>query len=252
MQPPNIALTQQQTDAIAEEIITAYNRFNLAQTNLTKYNIIYGIIDMKLQIHNRRIYKDLKICVKHYVDSVEEQDFGYDIVAIEVIQLFANELPLKERKEILKYFSRRLDDKGYDEEKEQVNKLVKETDLKIMAEKPLSIINPLYYISLLSQQNTSRIIFTIAVLFLMEYIFLMRPLSHSFSVVEFSPHHYTNNYYFDTFISIPGMILDINDDVKVKPINWLGALDIILAKLFFIIFVAKFLFKKIEDKTKFD
>ena len=57
-----------------------------------------------------------------------------------------------------------------------------------------------------------------------------------------------NNFIVNHFLNMCSLFADIDNDLKINPLNWLGVLLIIFSKIIFILLIVNFIYRKLSDK----
>lgn len=231
-----------------------YNKIaTIDSDNHLKAGLYYSIIQLKKNAPEKcnegnSIYIDAKRFISIYINSVEERDLGYDIIDInkisKCIELVDNE---HEQLFLAQNTYRLLKTSGFDEESKKIKKIVNVKKTKLLKIKPYYFGKYIKLILHLSTYNMFTIILTISCLFLISFIVLLPAPFDNWQYFKVTYYSYSNTFIINHFVNILTNIFGIDNGFKIETSSLFGILSIITIKLFYIIFIVNYLYKKVID-----
>lgn len=230
-------------------ILSNYQKCKEAPDNL-KAELLFSIIQLKsikTSCYNleQSIYCDIKSFIIAYITSIENRDYGYDKINtqkfITAVKASSNS---KEKYELLLFLNRLLSKHGLQEEcknlKCELNIAKKQVILDFDSgfKKWMRLL--LHYTS----YNVSAIILTLIIVYLVSTILFLPTNNINISLFSITYDHYSNNHLVNHFLNTLGGVFGIKDEFKVIPINPIGLSLLVLFKLFYIIFIINYLYKR--------
>lgn len=232
-----------------EEIIEEeYRKLSASSSVSEQSNMLYNIIKLKVKIHQfGSIYKDIKKFIDAYIESIKLADYGYDNFNYSKIEQLINYLPFSQRISILQYItsvsSRELPE--YDRTWFITTK--HKSEIEQIIEKREYVLYPKAILLYLGQ-SMKRLLFGLTLLFLFTCLILLPAPIELFANIEVTYEDYSQSFALNHFINILTLYADLNNNVKVEPVNPAGLLVIIFGKLLFVTFIVNFFYFRISDK----
>jgi len=196
------------------------------------------------------LYLDIWNFVRLYIESVEENDYGYNTVNIDKIKraIEANVNP-DEKLQLYSRTIRKLGDEGFVQESK---------DLKISVKKV--VISSLLYSTSLKNKLKSIIycccynlwtVTCILLFLIINYIIITLPFSDvkdSVFVIQYS--NYSEYFIINHILNIFGDVFEYNEIIFCRPNNVYGFILLLLYKFLFVTFFAGWFMKYFSEKTK--
>ena len=96
--------------------------------------------------------------------------------------------------------------------------------------------------------SLKRLMIVILIFFAMVISILLPATEGSFILFRITYDNYSNNFIVNHLLNVITHFAGIDNEFKVEPVNWLGVLLLVSAKLFFVLIVVNFVYRKITDK----
>ena len=213
-----------------------------------KLSLLSNIICLKRRITpGLSCYKDLKRLICYYIEVIKDEKYGYDSVNLEIFDELIKPLSFNEKEQILLFtitaFSRELPefDKKFLFDRQLENRYK-----KIFCEK--SYLKFPYAILVYSGASFKRVLVFLLLVFLSYFIILLPAPFPSWRVFEIQYESYSNKFLSNHFFNLVSLLLDMDNDLKVKPLNGWGFLLIFSGKVIFITIGINFLFRKLSEQ----
>lgn len=210
---------------------------------------------LQMKIHSgdasliSEVYVDIKYLIKYYIKSCEEKQHGYDDIDMTKIFSYVDILNIEQKAKVLAYLRRMLILNGFEDEKEMCENTLSDVNCELYLKK-ISVINVLKFLYI---KSTNKIPITLASLilsFLIFYVVLLPTKIKYFQLFEIEYVKVSNIFWLNHFINLLFGLLQIDDDFKVKPLNWIGGFLVVFAKLLFVLLIINVLIKGISSKLK--
>lgn len=233
---------------------TLYEKIDLIDDdNYNKASLYYSIIQIKnaqpltSDIRNS-IYLDVKHFIRLYIQSIDNRDLGYDIISIDKIKKAINFCAnTDERYQLSLLAYRLLKTKGFEEESKNSKTFVNETKTRLLCSRPYSFGKYFRIILHLSTYNLLSIIASILVIVIFSAIIFLPAPYKSWETFKITYHNYSEIFSLNHFVNIISNLFAVENDFKVETNSILGILTLIAIKLFYIIFIVNYLYKKVID-----
>ncbi len=221
-----------------------------------KADIFYNIIFTKNTEGRLDIYLDSKQFLKNYLLSVDDKNYGYDHIDKDKVVGLINLLNTEEQVSIWKFFKKLCvryqseDDWRNYESFYYIakNKLLKQGNLWYL--NPVKLMRFIYFRTVYSYWD---LLLFVSIVILLDIVILLPNkynLWPSTFNVTYDP--ISQTFWKNHILNVILNLLEFDTGFKVFPLNFSGALIIILSKIFKVIFVVKFLVDKIIKKISFD
>ena len=185
-------------------------------------SILYNLISLKNKINRKNDnYKDIKQFLDYYINFIKSANYGYDNFNYEKIEKLLLLLNPAEQVTLLQYAIsityRELPE--YDREWFLERKYQAEID---------SIINSKDYkfypkaLFLFCGQSIKRVFLTLGVFFLFISLILLPAPIKCLVLFKLSYENYSSNFIFNHLLNILSLFADIDNDLVIEPINWIG------------------------------
>lgn len=225
-----------------------YKKLNESTSESEKSNILFNIIKLKTKnCQAENLYKDIKQFIDHYIETIKLADYGYDNYNYLKIEQLLEFLPSNQQISILQYFTsvsaRELPEHDRNwfitrKHKAEINQIVENRNYTLYPK----------IILLYLGQSITRLLFGLALLFILTCIMLLPAPSESMAIFEITYESYSQSSFINHLMNVLTLYADIENNVKVEPLNIFGLLAIILGKLLFVTFIVNFIYFKISDK----
>ncbi len=221
--------------------------------NHLKAGLYFSIIQIKkdnpsLSSDVNSIYLDAKRFISIYIQSIDERDLGYDIIDINKLKKCINICGNKHEQFLLSQNSYRiLKAKGFEEESKQMKKIVNSKKTELLYERPYYLGKYIRILFHLSTYNLFSIISTIFILFLISLIVLLPAPYKSWEIYNVTYHSYSDSFLANHIINLLSNIFGIKNSFNIETNSIFGILSIIAIKLFYIVFIVNYLYKKVID-----
>jgi hypothetical protein len=236
------------------EIQKIYDKIShLDGENHLKAGLYFSIIQIKkdnvpLRNEVNSIYLDAKKFISCYINSIEERDLGYDVIDTKKITKCINVLEnYQEQFQLSQNAYRLLRTKGFEEESNIFKKIMNQKKTILIKSKPYYLGKYLKLLLHLSSYSLLSILLSILTIFLITYTVLLPAPFESWQNFNITYHQYSDSFYLNHFVNILTNLFGISSDFKVETSNLLGIFTIISIKLFYLVFIVNYLYKKVID-----
>lgn len=226
---------------------------NIEYDNHLKAGLYFSIIQLKRSdVSNcefgNSIYLDAKNFISVYINSVEDRDLGYDIIdtnkIIKCINLCGN---TQEQYRLAQNAYRLLKTKGFEDESCILKKTINSKKTELIKKSPFCTNKYIKLLLHLSTYNLYTIILAISFIFFISFIVLLPAPFANWQIFHITYHHYSNSFIINHFINILTNVFGIESTFKIETNSLFGILSIITIKLFYLVFIVNYLYKKVID-----
>ncbi|PZX10892.1 hypothetical protein LX69_03278 [Breznakibacter xylanolyticus] len=227
--------------------------YELEEDNHLKAGLYFSIIQIKkdnplLSNEVNTLYLDAKKFISCYINSIEERDLGYDVIDTNKILKCINLLgDYQEQFQLAQNAYRLLRTKGFEDESKTLRTIMNQKKTQLIKSKPYFLGKYFKLILHLSSYSLSSIALSIFTIFIITYIVLLpAPIEswQNFSVVY---HSYSDSFYINHMVNIITSLFGVTNDFKVETSNLTGIFTIMSIKLFYLVFIVNYLYKKFID-----
>lgn len=237
---------------IEEKIKEIENRINgLSESNSNKANLIYSLIQLKLNSDrtstSESVYIDVKNFIKVYIISIENKDYGYDVLDTKKIIKAISFLPnINNQYKLLQYAYRNLKADEFEEES-----LIIKNKLNRIKTSILNSNNKFFY-SFIHQCSFSvkTISISMFILFAITAIIFLPAPHESMELYNIKYENYDSNFYVNHVLNIMSKIAGINNKFTIETSSIVGLISLIFLKFLYVIFIMNFLYEKMKDIIK--
>lgn len=211
-------------------------------------SILNSIIERKKFLNSvpmRSRYVDFKKMLFHYVKSADQKECNYDEINVIQIEKKINEFNPEQALQLYDVFKRELLRSSYSEKVEELRKGIDLTKLKVYSAQK-GVKSWIKWLSIRCSYRTRYLVFMLIGTFVFLNLILLS--NKSISIFKFSTIQISEIHFFNHLGNVMIYILDLNDGVKVEPLNFIGVLFMFLGKVVFMLFIVNFVLKKILDK----
>lgn len=228
-------------------------KLNEATSHSAKLQHLNNVIQMKHMASsrqfNRELYLDVKLFLKYYVLSRDENQFNYDELRFTDVQTNIQLADVHQQVRLIKYLVRLLRIHGYDDEMPDLeNEMARAEIRSILASKKITALPKLLFY--LTTYNVLTIIASCLVYLGVIYVLLLPAPSWSVQIFRISYHPFTDNYPLNHLLNILSGPLSLAEEFKVEAVNCWGFVLMLLGKIIFIVFILSVLFNNLEKKLK--
>lgn len=231
-----------------ELVIIETQKLEISISANEKASILFNIIKINFDSGNiAENYKNIKEFMNYYVEAIKSLDYGYDNFNYKKIDQLLITLSAEEQISILQYITsisaRELPehDRSWFIEKKH------NAEIKHIIKANFYSLYPKAFL-LYFGQSVSRLIFIlISLLTLTSLILLPSPFKEmEILFVQFEKYSEVKlwNHIFNTF----SLFADLDNNLKITPMNWKGLFLIIVGKFFFLTIIINFIYLKLSDK----
>lgn len=216
--------------------------------------ILNSIIDLKFLLkyeENDTIYLDLKKFIKTYVLTIEHRESGYDKVNVKLICEKISKTELSLRNNLLCYFKRELTKNAFLDEAIECQGYIYENKILIFKNEQ-NLLCKIKWLLLLSSKNIKTLSLSFIFLFLIIYVIQLAAPHESMVVFEKKSFDFYKNSFFNDISNIFSLLLDLNDEVKLIPLNFTGILVLGFLKIAYISIFVNYFWKKIVNYIKIE
>lgn len=220
---------------------------NSSKTKASGYNTIIQLKAALAHTGKPEIYTDIKGFIKHYILAAEEEVFGYDTVLFSKIAhnivVDAPEAQLS----LYKYALKNLKSHAYEEQAQECQQLVHRLTRETLKKRknPGSYIHRFY---LLTTQSTLAIGLSLLLSVVIPTVLLLTAYASPLACLQYETQHYASNYVLDQVLNTLVVMTGLDDAVKIKPLNTVGVLLMLLGKGFFLLIIGNILFKQFKSR----
>jgi hypothetical protein len=213
-----------------------------------KINILHNLIVLKNHSNaDHDNYQNIKKLIDLYIDNIKVGNYGYDFFNLNKIDEVLKYLKLEEQISALKYALSSIKRELPEYENNKIIESLNKTEIKYILTNRKLIHYPK---ALLLYSNTSinRLIIVLIAFIILVCIFLLPANQFTFSVFTITYEHYSDNFLLNHFLNILGIFADIDNDLKIQPLNAYGLLLVLFAKIVFVLFIINYIYRKLSDK----
>lgn len=225
----------------------------IESSNHLKAGLYFSILQLKKNIPTLRnvgnsIYIDAKRFISIYINSIEERDLGYDIIDTNKI-LKCIELVEDNHEQFLlaQNSYRLLKTGGFEEESKKLKKIVNIKKSSLLKNEPFCFSKYIKLMLHLSTYNIFTILFTVFLLFIVTFIVLLPAPFEKWEIYKVTYHSYSEVFIVNHFVNILTSLFAIDNQFKIEPNSLFGVFSLITLKLFYVIFIVNYLYKKVID-----
>lgn len=221
--------------------------------NHLKAGLYFSIIQIKknnpsLCNVGNSIYIDAKRFISIYIRSVEERDLGYDIIDTNKILKCINLIgDTHEQLLLAQNTYRLLKTSGFDEESKKLKKIINSKKTNLIKNQSYYFGKYLKLLLHLSTYNIFTILSTISFLFLISFIVLLPAPFENWQYFKVIYHTYSDIFIINHFVNVLTNVFGIESNFKIETGSLFGIFSIITIKLFYLIFIVNYLYKKVID-----
>ena len=211
-------------------------------------NILYNLIHLKNKVGRiDQNYIDIKKFVDNYFEVLKISNYGYDSINYSKFEKLLKFLPHKEQYEILRYSisvsTRELPEYNKDwfvarKHQAEIGKILND---KIFTQYPKAFF-------LYTGLSTGRLLVALTVFFVLVTAILLPAKFEKFAVFDVKYHNYNSNFLVNHFLNILTLFADLDNNLKIEPLNWWALILIIIAKVSFVLLIVNYIYRKIIDK----
>jgi hypothetical protein len=216
-----------------------------------KCNIINDIISIrKLLLQNgvkNNAYSDVKKFLIIYIKQVDERDFEYDKISINVVRNKIDFFTNEERIQLLNYFYNNLQKNGYQKESEDCKKELAKENL-IYYKNNLTLTNTLKIIAQFSSKNIFRLLFSIVLFFIITLLILSPAPFESMKVLHCTQASFSSKPIINHILNVISLFLDFDNGMEVTALGVKGVLLIVAGKIIFITILLNYFARKFIEK----
>jgi hypothetical protein len=211
-------------------------------------NILYNLMILKNKNGDKEgNYKGFKKFIDYYIEVVKLSDYGYDKLNHSKIENLLQLLNYEEQISALNYAisvsARELPehDKNWFIERKhsaEVNHIFACHHYK------------LYFkaVMLFCANSLHRLFLVILIFFILVITILLPAFNENLILFNITYDNYSSCFFLNHILNVISHFADLDNDFEINPLNWIGVLLLIVGKLFFILIVVNFVYRKISDK----
>lgn len=213
-----------------------------------KINILHNLIVIKNHTNNDHDnYQNIKKLIDLYIENIKVGNYGYDFFNIEKINEVLKFLKHEEQISILKYALSSIKRELPEYENESIVDSINKIKIKnIISKKKFT-----HFPKALLLYSTSSIfgLFIVLLAFILIVFAILLPSNEfTFSVFTISYETYSVNFILNHLLNILSLFADIDNDLKIQPLNAYGLILMIFAKIVFVLLIINYIYRKLSDK----
>jgi len=236
------------------DIRKIYNKIdNIEENNHLKAGLYYSVIQIKkdnpsIKNEINSIYLDAKRFIFCYINSVEERDLGYDVVDTKKISKCIEALDnAQEQLQLSLNAYRLLKTKGFEDEGKEIRKLSNKKKTDVIRNQKYKFGKYFKLLLHLSSYSLSSIVLTICIIILISYVILLPAPFDEWVTYKVNYHIYSDSFYINHLVNILSNIFGIKNDFTIETFGLLGVFTLMTLKLFYLVFIVNYLYKKVID-----
>lgn len=240
---------------IKECLFTEEANYARATSEKAKLNHLYSIIMFKSQLQEYDsiyLYKDIKQYINHAVSCIDSEMYGYDKLNRDALVKLIIRLDKKQKLEISSYMLRRIKQAGIADEEVWALAMFKKNEMIYLLTDGWNDNNRVYNTLKLILCTTSYNLLALLVWFVIAYfilfILLLPAWLDCFQFFEIQYHDYFEGQLANHSANILSLLLGMQNDLKVSPINVFGFALIAIGKIFIIVVVVNYAMKQLEKR----
>lgn len=213
-----------------------------------KIGILYNLIIFNNSIlKNKDNYKNIKKLIGYCIEQIKISDYGYDTINYNKLNTVLIFLGYKEQIAIYKYSLSTLKRELPEHDTEWfLNKLNRAEINDILCNR--KFIKYPKAIFLIASTDLKSLLIILLLFIGVVYLVLLPSHYSSLAIFNITYENYSSNFYVNHMLNILSLFSDLDNDFKIVSINGLGLLEIILAKIIFLLLIVNFIYKKVSDK----
>lgn len=219
---------------------------NTSNIKLLSSNI-YNLVVLKKSAGFEDIYVDIKRFITAYLDSILLEDYEYDNINIAKIFEIIEFLPENKRYAMLNYFNSQLKSKHLEIDK---NKFIYKKNLYdiqyiLYSESLLKYLKVLP--NILNLKLRYLIFFIVLSFVLLNLIMLPAPF-REMEIFDITFHNYFESNFLNHISNCFSILLDIDNDTKIKPLNFVAFISLCFMKIIYILLFVNYIYLRILDR----
>jgi hypothetical protein len=224
------------------------NKLEKNTSSKVSANIIYNLIYIKdKNIRYDDKYKDIKSFFNYYIDSKKDANFGYDNLNYIKINNLIKLLSPIERTAIIDYFTSKLTKEFPEVNREWFVAKKHENEVSLIFSSKQYLKYP-KAIFLFLGKDMLRVFLVLFFFFILISTLLLPAFSESFVIFKIKYENYSDVFIINHILNMLSLFSDLDNSLKISPLNWFGLLTLILGKILFILLVVNFFYIRITDK----
>ncbi|ACF10550.1 hypothetical protein Cpar_0122 [Chlorobaculum parvum NCIB 8327] len=215
---------------------------------------LYSLICMLKKSENKKnLYLLVKDFISIYVTCVERRDYGYDFLNFDKIFNAISTLKCRESLELLRFFKRKLVDKGFSEEVVVLINKIKKKQYECAFSEYLNSWHNLRRLGRLIVAWITKDIYglffgLLSLLVLSIFFLLPNNVCQECAVFAFDKNAYSSNWLINHALNVIVLFFSLSDKVDVSPLSFWGIFLLVLERVLFWVIVVKYLIKEIEER----
>lgn len=215
-----------------------------------RLGILYNLFELKKRAGiNRDNYINFKNFINCYIEVVKKCDYGYDHLNQNKIEEVIGYLETDEKVSGLRYAISIMAKELPEYDRRWLIEIINKAEIKqIVHRKQYKLY--LKALVLFLSNRLQRLIVVLICFFIIIYIALLPAISPQFIMFQISYDKYSNNFWLNHFLNVLTLFADFDNNFKIYPLNGLAVIISVAAKIFFVLLIINFLYRKITDKIK--
>lgn len=217
-------------------------------------SLLNSIIDLKFLLNytgSDTLYLDLKKFIKSYILAVDNKESGYDKINVQVIYDKISKVDLTLRANLLHYLKRELIKNAFLDEADECKEYIYLNKILVF-KKQRDIFCKVKWLLLLSSKNIKNLSISIILLFVIIYLVQLEAPNEFMTLFEKKYVAFDEISFFNNLANLLCMLLDLNDDIKLIPLNITGIFVLGFLKITYISIFVNYFWKKIMDYIKIE
>lgn len=214
------------------------------------HHILFTIVNIKSEnIHfinyKYPLYVEIKNFINEYINSVENRNYGYDMIRIDKISRAIECTSIyREQYELSLYAARLLQINGFEAEIVELKPKVDKYKTKVL-KLNTSVTGRIRLFSHLCSYNLFTVfLILLFVFFISNLIFLPAP-TESMTLFHINYMDYASNFYLNHVLNIFSLAIGLQSEQIVVPLNGWGVIVYALLKCAYILLIVNYLYQKL-------
>lgn len=209
---------------------------------------IFNIISLKKTFNDdTNLYMLNKLFFENYIKVVVLSDYGYDKFNFEKIEFIINSLPVEQQLSIMEYILSKVVKEIPEHDRKWF--LIKKKDIEIkLIWRRYSLLGIPNIIFIYISKTINSLIISFIAVFTFTFIILLPVNNTKYALYEIHYEKYSSSIFFNHFLNVMSLFADIDNDLRIKPLNEVGVIFMIISKFIFVLLVANFIYTKVIEK----
>lgn len=224
------------------------DRLSNTKNDSESANILYNIIKLNNKLNQQdNNYRNTKLFIDKYVNSLKSADYGYDNFNYNKINQLIDLLTPEEQESILQYIISVTAREFPEHDRNWFVTRKHNAEIRKIIHSNLYVLYP-KIILLYFGQSIQRLLLGFLGLFIITSLILLPAPIEVLAILNITFENFNDTNFLNHILNVFSLFAGLDNNLQIKPVNWLGLFLIIFGKLFFITFISNFIYFKISDK----